>query len=128
MKLNVTTCLIIIVLVLIINNYSKHSLSTFAGVEKNTLTFDEVLGINKGEIIEKGVKDRFMKSFTTLDIKTQKDLHIKINNNRDKLLVKNDYRPLTINNSDLNNLHDSKIQNIVNRFYRLKKKCAKNPN
>jgi hypothetical protein len=106
----------------------KHSLSTFAGVEKNTLTFDEVLRINKGEIIEKGVKDRFMKSFTTLDIKTQKDLHIKINNNRDKPLVKNDYRPLTINNSDLNNLHDSKIQNIVNRFYRLKKKCAKNPN
>jgi hypothetical protein len=128
MKLNVTTCLIIIVLVLIINNYSKHSLSTFAGVEKNTLTFDEVLRINKGEIIEKGVKDRFMKSFTSLDIKTQKDLHIKINNNRDKLLVKNDYIPLTVNNSDLNNLHDSKIQNIVNRFYRLKKKCAKNPN
>jgi hypothetical protein len=102
----------------------NHSLSTFAGVEKNTLTFNEVLRINKGEIIEKGVKDRFMKSFTTLDIKTQKDLHIKINNNRDKLLIKNDYRPLTIDNSDLNNLHDSKIQNIVNRFYRLKKKCV----
>lgn len=51
--------------------------STFAGVERNSLTFKEVKSIFNGNIITKDIPIRFFKSFKTLDISI-KPTHISL--------------------------------------------------
>jgi hypothetical protein len=106
-------------------NDVTHELSTFAGVPKNELTFDEVTKIQNGEIIKKKVKDRFHKTFNDLSIKTQSNITLQINNKRDKALINNEYIPITINNYDFNDSSLKRYNDLVKRFNRINKKYKK---
>jgi hypothetical protein len=73
--------------------------SVFAGVSRNSLSFDEVMRIQNGEIIERKIENRFEKSFDSLEIKSQKGFILHISNKRYKTLINNSYIP--INTDDL---------------------------
>jgi hypothetical protein len=77
-------------------NGIKHELSTFAGVPKNSLTFDDVIKIHNGEIMVRKIENRFVKSFENLIIRNQKAFEIRSSNKRDKKLINNFYIPLKL--------------------------------
>jgi hypothetical protein len=85
-----------------IKNYGYQSLdknnnlvtkSTFAGIEKNSLTFDEIIKLSKGEKLVKEIPVRFYKSFQTLSISID-STHVTICRSLDKPLINNLYLPL----------------------------------
>lgn len=96
-------------------------LSVFSGVPRNSLTYDEVLQVQSGKIIERTVTDRFVKSFENLEIKTQQPLTLHISNNRDKRLEGNNYLPVNCNNFSLITKNQI-INKYINRFNYLKRK------
>lgn len=96
--------------------------STFAGVPKDSLTFDEVNQIHEGTNLVKNLKDRFNKSFNSLNIKTQSNVKIEISNKRDKQLVNNDYLPQTVNLLEKQEFDSKLINKLVSRYNRLNKK------
>lgn len=91
--------------------------SVFAGVPRNSLTFDEVKAIFNGETLTNNISNRFYKSFNTLNIDVR-DTKISIKNNpSNKMLVDNNYLPPTIN-SGYNSLFGylyNKFRNIIIR-------------
>jgi hypothetical protein len=98
--------------------------STFAGVPKDTLTFDEVNSIHNGIPLVKNLKDRFSKSFNTLNIKTQTNVKLEISNKRDKELINNEYIPKTVHFSEKQDFDSKLIDKLVNRHLRMKKKYS----
>jgi hypothetical protein len=64
--------------------------SVFAGVPRDSLTFENVKTIFNGGIIEKNIPIRFYKSFNSLNI-TIKNSKLKIKMNSKKRLVNNRY-------------------------------------
>jgi hypothetical protein len=78
--------------------------SVFAGVPRNSLSFEEIRNIFEGETITKNISNRFFKSFKNLSI-TIKDTKISIKNTNDKVLFKNEYKPIVINNGFHNIFH-----------------------
>jgi hypothetical protein len=98
--------------------------STFAGVPKDTLTFDEVNSIHNGIPLVRKLKDRFNKSFNSLSIKTQSNVKLEVSNKRDKELINNVYIPKTVNLSEKQNFDGKLIDKLVNRHIRLKKKYS----
>jgi hypothetical protein len=103
-------------LVVIDKDGSVHELSTFAGVPKNDLSFDEVNRIHNGEIIVRNLKDRFYKTFNSLSIKTQTNVTLQISNKRDKKLINNEYLPIIINNNEIDINITKNLNNIIKRF------------
>lgn len=77
------------------NNDKVHS--TFSGIERNSLTWNEIEQIANGFTIVKDSPIRFFKNFNTLNIKIQKNLKISIVFNTRKTLLKNFYKPIKIN-------------------------------
>jgi hypothetical protein len=69
--------------------------SVFAGVERDSLTFEEIIKLFKGKKITKQISIRFYKSFNNLNIKIS-NTHITIQKSYDKELVNNKYIPLSI--------------------------------
>jgi hypothetical protein len=67
--------------------------STFAGIEKNSLTFDEIIKLSKGDKLVKEIPTRFFKSFKTLSINID-STHVTICRSLDKPLINNLYLPL----------------------------------
>jgi len=67
--------------------------STFSGIEKNSLSFDEIIKLSKGNKIVKEIPVRFYKSFQTLSI-TIDSTHVTISRSLDKPLINNIYLPL----------------------------------
>jgi hypothetical protein len=92
--------------------------TVFAGVERDSLTFDEIIKLSKGETLVKEVPLRFYKSLKTLSI-TIDSTHVSISRSLDKPLVNNNYLPLhldlplKINNSFLQYLK-RKILTLLN--------------
>ena len=78
------------------SNNTRIEKSVFAGVKRDSLTFEEVTKIFNNETIIKFVPNRFTKSFKNLNIKigTSK---ISIKLNHDKQLINNVYVPIHIN-------------------------------
>jgi hypothetical protein len=94
--------------------------STFAGVPKDSLSFQEIESIFNGDTIKKETSFRFFKSFKDLSIITKK-VTISIKNNHDKKLIDNNYIPLNIN--ELNHILDNtgkycKIKNKIIKFFK----------
>jgi len=74
--------------------------STFAGIEKNSLTFDEIIKLSKGEKLVKEIPVRFYKSFQSLSISINSS-HVTICRSLDKPLINNVYLPLHLESRDL---------------------------
>ena len=72
--------------------------STFAGVPKDTLSFDEIKLIHNNEIVIKKVPLRFYKSFKDLTISIKHNLPMELSRSNDKILINNIYYPRKINN------------------------------
>src|SRR6267378_329415 len=75
---------------------NKVEKSVFAGVPRDSLTFNQIKNIFIGETITKNVSNRFFKSFTDLNIDI-KNTFITIKNTNDKDYIKNEYLPIQIN-------------------------------
>jgi hypothetical protein len=107
---------------------NKHESSTFAGVPKDSLTFDEVVNIHNGEVIVRKLKDRFSKTFNSLTIKTQSNVTLTISNKRDKSLVDNNYIPITVNSdSDRGSESTDMVGKILKKHNSLTKKHTLTP-
>jgi hypothetical protein len=89
--------------------------SVFSGIERDSLTFDELLQIRDGAKLKRGVPTRFKKSIVDMNIVNQ-NLELTLSKTHHKTLVDNDFIPITIaNNVNTNSI----INNIVKRFKRL---------
>jgi hypothetical protein len=107
------------------NKGVKHELSTFSGVPKNELNFDEVIKIHNGQSITRNLKDRFYKSFDNLTIKTQTNVKLEISNKRDKLLIDNSYIPIILSCPDVIDRKSGHFKSIVKRQNRFSKSISK---
>jgi hypothetical protein len=85
--------------------------STFAGIEKNSLTFDEIIKLSKGEKLIKEIPLRFYKSFQTLSISID-STHVTISISLDKPLINNLYLPLHLEST---NVEKSRVLNYLKR-------------
>ncbi len=77
-------------------NGTKVEKSVVAGVERNSLSFDDIKNIFNGEIITRNIPSRFYKSFKDLNISVE-TTQISIQNLNNKPLINKIYQPLTIN-------------------------------
>lgn len=77
------------------NNDQVHS--TFSGIERNSLVWDEIEQIANGFTIIKQTPIRFFKIFNTLNINIKNNLNTSIIFNPKKTLVNNFYKPMKIN-------------------------------
>jgi hypothetical protein len=71
--------------------------SVFSGVERNSLTWNEILDIAKGITVVKPSPARFFKNISNLNINIKNNLEISINFNTRKKLLHNKYLPIRIN-------------------------------
>lgn len=101
-------------------NNRKIEKSVFAGVTRNSLSFDDIKNISQGGIIEKIIPVRFYKSLENLSI-TIKSSKTTIRLNHDKDLIKNRYIPLHVN--DLNHELDTRtfVSKLKARFLKFRK-------
>lgn len=97
-------------------NGNKIVKSVFSGVERNSLNFDELTKLSKGEILIKNIDNRFYKSLHTFNI-TIMDTKISIKKSYDKNLINGKYIPLEIYHTNKNNNN--------NLFYLLKNKLLR---
>jgi hypothetical protein len=74
-------------------NNNLVSKSTFACIEKNSLTYDEIKDLSKGDKLVKEIPVRFYKSFQTLSISID-STRVKFFRSLDKPLIKKIYLPL----------------------------------
>lgn len=93
--------------------------SVFAGVKRNSLTFKEVTDIFNGATIVKENSSRFFKSLNQLNIRI-KDSKTSIVKRSHKILVENNYIPISINITKNN--ETSKLILLKNRFNKMLKR------
>jgi hypothetical protein len=98
--------------------------STFAGIQRDSLTFEEIIKLAQGSTLIKDIPLRFYKSLKNLSINID-STHVSITRSLDKLLINNNYIPLNlvlppkINNSFLQYLKRKiliLINSILNYF------------
>lgn len=94
--------------------------STFAGVTRNALTWDEVIKLFNGATITKYISVRFFKSFKNLNIKIN-DTSLSVKFNPDKVLRDNIYYPINI----LNLNHEMDNRPLFQRLFNKMKKFIK---
>jgi len=75
--------------------------SIFSGIERNSLTWNEVEQIANGFTIIKNSPIRFFKNFNTLNINIKNSMITSIVFNPRKRLIENFYKPMRINNKIL---------------------------
>ena len=93
---------------------NKVEKSVFAGVPRNSLTFNEIKAVFNGETITINVDNRFFKSINNLSI-TIKNIKISIKNTNDKVKINNEYLPILVN-SGFNNTFETlfnKFKNLI---------------
>jgi hypothetical protein len=76
---------------------NKVESSVFAGVKRNSLSFNEIIVLYQGFKLHKSVDSRFYKSFNNLNISI-KSANISIQKSDSKLLVDNNYLPFSTKN------------------------------
>ena len=99
--------------------------STFAGVTKNSISFNEIEDIHNGKTIIKPAPLRFYKSLKDLSIVVKSDTLLELKRTNEKTLNNNDYKPKHINTIDYKGLNifefiKNKIIKIL-KFYNIKK-------
>lgn len=101
---------------------NKIEMSVFAGARRDTITFNEIKQISKGNIIEKTYDDVFIRSFNKMEISI-KERSIKLKISTDKSILNNNYISPYISN--INNQFDTstrghkiirKIKSLINKF------------
>lgn len=99
--------------------------STWAGVPKNSLSFEDIIKFFKGETLTRFIPVRFFKNFDTLDI-VIKSLTITTKKSGYKKLVNNVYIPFTIFN--LNDALDNRpvISKYINKIIKFIKFVIEN--
>jgi len=75
--------------------------SVFSGVERDSLTFDEIIGLFKGKSLTKIDKVRFYKNFSTLNIIIKNDIEITIKMGSKKEIDGNQYIPFHVENGTI---------------------------
>lgn len=101
--------------------------SVFAGVKRNSLTFEDITKLHNGEVLKQQVSDRFFKSLTNLNISI-KSMEIEVRKTNPKLLYNNFYYPPIINNQEREFSKEQQLlkfgqqinRNLGNRIKRLK--------
>ena len=84
------------------------------GVKRNSISFEEIESLFKGNIITRTISNRFFKSLVNLNIAI-KDTKVTIEFNPSKKLVGNNYQPLTIHTLAKPNLM-KKYVNMFSKF------------
>uniref|UniRef100_UPI0030FF2E68 DNA polymerase n=1 Tax=Singerocybe alboinfundibuliformis TaxID=1346812 RepID=UPI0030FF2E68 len=102
------------------NNNQIIERSTFAGVERNSLSLFEIKSIVEGNIIRKEIPIRFYKTFKTLNISI-KSTHVSLRKTNLKKLINNNYIPININNIikpkySLFNIIKRKVLKLINKY------------
>ena len=92
----------------------------FAGIPRDSVTFEEIIKLSQGETLVKEVPLRFYKSLKTLSV-TIDSTHVSINRSIDKPLVNNKYMPLNLNSNNLKsysffNYLKRKILSLINKI------------
>jgi len=95
--------------------------SVFSGVDRNSLTFEEVESIYNGKVILKATGDRFFRSIQRLDVKI-KSVNTTISKSYVKVLVDNKYLPLKLN---LPYTPNSKLKLFLSKILTSMKKLLK---
>jgi hypothetical protein len=98
--------------------------STFAGIEKNSLTFDEIIKLSKGEQLVKEIPSRFYKSFQSLSISID-STHVTIRRSLDKPLINNLYLPLHLESTNFENENENENTSFFDYFKRKIRKYLK---
>jgi hypothetical protein len=101
------------------DNNITHSI--FSGIERNTLTWNEILQIANGDIITKTSPMRFFKNINNLNINIKQDLNVSIEFNPRKILFNNNYLPIRININILITI-DYYLKLLKNKIINLLKK------
>jgi hypothetical protein len=95
-------------------------ISVFAGVTRNSLSFNEIKDIFNGKTIVKNIPIRFYKTFKDLSIAI-KSTKVTIKKTNDKLLIDNHYLPINIFNLN-HNLDNrtllNKLKNKIIKFFK----------
>jgi hypothetical protein len=78
------------------DNQIKIEKSTFAGVPKNNITFEEIKLIHENKLIFKTIPIRFFKSFKDFSINIKNNIKMELSRSNDKKLVNNTYLPMNI--------------------------------
>ncbi len=76
--------------------------STFSGIEKNSLTFDEIIKLSRGDQLVKEIPVRFYKSFQTLSVSID-STQVTIRRSLEKPLNNNLYIPLHLESTNHEN-------------------------
>jgi hypothetical protein len=89
--------------------------SVFAGIQRDSLTFDEIIKLSKGFSLIKEIPLRFYKNLKSLSI-TISSTHVTISRSLDKKLVNNEYLPIHLNifNSDNETIYNYLKRKIIN--------------
>lgn len=107
------------------SNNKVHSI--FSGVERDTLTWNDIIDINNGKSIIKNNKPRFFKNFNNLNINIHNNDLLTIKFNPKKQLINNKYIPIHLNNKFLtkfnyfNKLITFKIMKLIKKYCKIKK-------
>lgn len=104
------------------DNNNKVEASVFAGVKRNSLTFNEIIELYNGATLHKTIDNRFYKSFNSLNISI-KSANISISKSDRKLLVDNVYLPHHIINGKIippYNVGGNKFNYLKNKILKYK--------
>lgn len=94
--------------------------STFAGVPKNGLSFEEIIKIHNGGIVNKILPNRFYKFLKDLSIVIKSNINVVLQRSNKKTLLNNDNIPLEVNQNMSNTINlFEKIKIQIIKFYNL---------
>ena len=98
--------------------------TVFAGVKRDTLTYDDFVNLSQGKEIHINNGNRFHRSLSKFTIQI-KESNITIKQNVNKTLINNEYLPLNINLTSKNFFNKiyifNKILNIFNKLIKILK-------
>lgn len=98
--------------------------SVFAGIKRNSLTFDEVKSVFNGGVLVKFIPVRFYRTFNNLSISV-KSTTVTIKMNNEKILKENNYIPKTVYITN-HSFDDRTLYNkLKNKIVKLLKKYIK---
>ena len=94
-------------------NGSRIEKSVWAGVTRNSLSFNDIISLRKGVTLVRDISNRFYKSIINLSV-TVKDSKVSIKFDPHKILVNNIYEPIIISNDRKTN-HLSKFITYIKK-------------
>ena len=104
--------------------------TVFSGVERDVLTFDEIIKLHNGETLTQKIKPRFYKSFSKMDISIVSNMVLTIKKGCKKTILGNKYIPLHLENDNFTTLLSKKLVKakliIKNIFKHIHKIIIKN--